>query len=71
MAAWAVMKFGLGKKGIETFDFMGAGLKGKEYGVRKFKSQFGGDLVEHGRFLKVHKATLYNAAKAWFKLLNA
>lgn len=52
VAAWAAIKFGFEKK-LSTFDFMGAGIKGEDYGVRDFKAQFGGQLVEHGRFMKV------------------
>lgn len=37
------------------FDMMGAGVPGKEYGVRTFKEKFGGKLVEEGRFLCVTK----------------
>jgi len=69
VAAWAVMKYGLENK-IYSFDFMGAGIKGEEYGVRKFKSQFGGELVEYGRFIKLYKPTLYKVGKFGLKLLK-
>ncbi len=48
---------------IKRFDFMGAGRPDKSYGVREFKSKFGGDLVEHGRFLYICKPFLYNIGK--------
>lgn len=44
---------------LPVFDTMGAGKPGVPYGVRDFKLRFGGDLVEHGRFLSVNKPTLY------------
>ena len=45
--------------GIEHFDFMGAGAPDKDYGVRDFKAKFGGELVEHGRFVYICKPWLY------------
>ena len=69
MAAWAVIKYGLDNH-LKKFDFMGAGLKGEEYGVRKFKSQFGGELVEYGRFLKINNKTVYNIAEKSLKILS-
>lgn len=69
IAAWAVMKYGLDHN-IGNFDFMGAGIKGEEYGVRKFKSQFGGDLIEHGRFMKYYRPQLYNLGKLGLKILK-
>lgn len=50
LATWAGVKFA-SENGFELFDFMGAGKPGKKYGVREFKAKFGGELVEHGRFL--------------------
>ncbi len=54
---------------IPMLDFMGAGKLGIEYGVREYKSKFGGDLVEHGRFLKVLNPFLYNIGKAGLGIL--
>lgn len=51
------------ENGFENFDFMGAGKPDQAYGVRDFKSKFGGDLVEHGRFLFVNKPLIYNFSK--------
>lgn len=69
IAAWAVMKYGLDNK-IPSFDFMGAGIKGEEYGVRKFKSQFGGELIEYGRYMKLYKPKLYNIGKTGLKIIK-
>lgn len=46
--------------GIGLFDFMGAGRPGDGgYGVRDFKAQFGGTLVEQGRYIHILHPLLY------------
>lgn len=42
-----------------VFDMMGAGAPGVSYGVRDFKAEFGGELIEQGRFLYEMKPLLY------------
>lgn len=69
LAAWAVLKYGI-ENNYQSFDFMGAGIKGEEYGVRKFKSQFGGELVEYGRFLKICKPQYFQMGKFGLRLLK-
>lgn len=50
--------------GIPLFDMMGAGSPNDGgYGVREFKAQFGGQLVEHGRYLYLCRPMIYKAAK--------
>ena len=50
--------------GIPLFDMMGAGSPDDGgYGVRDFKAQFGGQLVEHGRFLYLCRPVIYKTAK--------
>ena len=49
---------------------VGAGEPGVPYGVRDFKSLFGGDLVEQGRFLCVCKPWLYKIGVLAVKLLK-
>ena len=44
---------------LPLFDFMGAGKPDIPYGVRDFKMEFGGELVENGRFVYVQKTILY------------
>lgn len=56
--------------GCPRFDYMGAGKPGEAYGVRDFKAQFGGTLVEHGRFLRVNKPLIYGAATMALNLLG-
>jgi serine/alanine adding enzyme len=54
--------------GCKKFDFMGAGKPGKDYGVREFKSKFGGELVENGRFLYKCNPILYYLGKVAISL---
>jgi len=62
LATWAGIEYAA-KNGFEYFDFMGAGNPDESYGVREFKSKFGGDLVEHGRFIYICKPLLYSLGK--------
>lgn len=66
---WEVMKWGA-ENNIEIYDWMGAGKPNVDYGVRQFKLQFGGVLVEHGRFLFIHNSFLYKLGKMGLKLLT-
>lgn len=67
MANYAAIRYAA-ENGFERFDMMGAGSPGKDYGVRDFKAQFGGTLVEHGRFRRVNMPLIYNAASAFLAL---
>ena len=58
------------ESGCQIFDMMGAGKPEESYGVRDFKAKFGGELVEHGRFLCVRKPLLYWIGKTGVKLLK-
>lgn len=68
MATYAAMEYAL-QNGIALFDFMGAGSPDEAYGVREFKSRFGGDEVEHGRFISILNPTLYSVGKTGLKIL--
>ena len=70
MATWAGIEYAA-INGYKNFDFMGAGEPDKNYGVREFKSKFGGELVEHGRFLFVNNITLYVVSKTALKLIKS
>jgi len=48
------------------FDFGGAGKPDKPYGVRDHKLKFGGDLVEFGRYKKIHNGFLMNVAEVLY-----
>lgn len=69
MATWAGMTLAK-ESGCARYDMMGAGEPGVPYGVRDFKSEFGGELVEHGRFLCVNKPILYRIGKLGVKVLK-
>jgi hypothetical protein len=58
------------QNGYQHFDMMGAGKPDDGYGVRDFKAKFGGQLVEHGRFLHVLNPLFYNIGKIGVKLLK-
>ena len=69
MATWAVMDYAA-THGIKCFDVMGAGVPEVPYGVRDFKADFGGELVEHGRFIHIPHPLLYRLGKAGVNFLN-
>ncbi len=56
--------------GLKRYDMMGAGKPEEDYGVRDFKSQFGGELVEHGRYLCICNKLLYNIGRIGVKILK-
>ena len=62
VATWAGIEYAA-SNGFTRFDMMGAGKPNEGYGVREFKSEFGGELVEHGRFLYVSSPKLYSLGK--------
>lgn len=56
--------------GMPRLDMMGAGKPGEAYGVRDFKARFGGQEVEHGRFLCITKPLLYKIGVLGVKILK-
>jgi len=69
LATWAPIEYGI-NNGLKYFDFLGAGKPNVDYGVREFKSKFGGQLVNYGRFTKIHSKTLYNIGKSGLELIK-
>lgn len=69
VATWAPMEYAA-RHGLKYFDFMGAGKPDEDYGVREFKSKFGGDLKEYGRYQKINKPLFYSVGKTGLKLLQ-
>ncbi|MBR4705524.1 MAG: GNAT family N-acetyltransferase [Paludibacteraceae bacterium] len=55
---------------MPRFDMMGAGKPDEAYGVRDFKAKFGGQEVEHGRWLCITKPILYKIGTLGVKLLK-
>lgn len=68
LAIIAAIEFAVNNN-LKMLDMMGAGKPDEEYGVRNYKSEFGGELVEHGRFLKINNPFLYNLGKTALALL--
>jgi len=56
------------QNGYTLFDFGGAGKPNKPYSVRDYKLKFGGQLVNWGRFEKVHKPFLMLMGKTGLKI---
>ena len=69
MATYAAIEYAK-DKGLPLFDFMGAGKPDANYGVRDFKKEFGGEVVEHGRFLCIRRPILYAIGKLGVKFLK-
>ena len=69
VATWYGIKYAA-ENGYPLFDFMGAGKPDESYGVRDFKAEFGGEMVEHGRYLCVRKSLLYKLGKLGVKILK-
>ena len=69
MATYAAIEYAKANS-LPLFDFMGAGKPDIPYGVRDFKMEFGGELVEYGRFLCVRKPLLYRMGQLGVKLLK-
>lgn len=66
---WEVMRWGMAN-GVTLLDWMGAGSPDREYGVRYFKQQYGGELIRSGRFQAVHKPLLMLAGQAGVSMLK-
>jgi serine/alanine adding enzyme len=58
LAVLAAMEYGIQNR-LSYLDFMGAGVPDIDYGVREYKKEFGGQIVEEGRYLKVTNTFLY------------
>ena len=69
LATYAGIRYAA-EHGCTRFDMMGAGKPDEAYGVRDFKARFGGEQVEHGRFLCVRKPLLYWIGKMGVKMLK-
>ena len=70
MATYAAIEYAK-QNHISLLDFMGAGTPDIPYGVRDFKMEFGGELVEHGRYLHICKPLLYKIGKWGVKILKS
>ncbi len=69
LATWAALEYAV-DHGVPSFDFMGLGIPGREYGVREFKSRFGGEMVNYGRFARINNRFFYFVAETGYNLLS-
>jgi len=67
IVTWYPIEWG-SENGFHTFDFLGAGDPKKKYGVREFKKQFGGTMVNFGRYRKIHATLKFWLAERGFKI---
>lgn len=54
--------------GLVEYDFGGAGWAGQSYGPRTFKARFKGNLVNYGRYRRVHSKFRFMIAKGVFEV---
>jgi lipid II:glycine glycyltransferase (peptidoglycan interpeptide bridge formation enzyme) len=69
LANWATIEYAA-RNHFSRFDMMGAGKPDEDYGVRIFKAEFGGTLVEHGRFLCICNKTLYKMGQLYVEKIK-
>ena len=69
LATWAPIEYAA-QNGLEYFDFLGAGKPDDDYGVREFKSKFGGKEISFGRYLRVNNKLLYHVGKTGLNLMK-
>lgn len=69
VATWFGIEYSA-RNGYPIFDLMGAGKPNEAYGVRDFKAEFGGRLVEHGRYVHVGKPVLFGIGKVGVKIMK-
>lgn len=69
MATYAAIEYAK-QHGLPIFDFMGAGVPDKPYGVRDFKMEFTGEVVEYGRYLCIRNTLLYKIGKWGVRMLK-
>jgi len=67
LLAWKTLEWGH-NNGFKVFDYGGAGKPNIPYGVRSFKSKFGGSLVNYGRYKIIYKPLSMQIAQIVFKL---
>lgn len=69
LATWAPIEYAT-KNDLKYFDFLGAGKPEEDYGVRDFKSKFGGGLVNYGRYKRINKPILYKIGLLGLKMMQ-
>lgn len=69
LLTWDEIKSG-SREGFRFYDFGGAGVPERPYGPREFKSKFGGELVNFGRYRKANSKIVFAAAESAFRILK-
>ena len=69
LVTWAAIEFAA-VNSIPKFNFMGAGQPNVDYGVRVFKLQFGGTLINTGRFIRINKPLLYKIGSIYINIIK-
>jgi len=67
LLGWYSIEWGL-ENGYKIFDLGGAGKPNEKYGVKEFKKQFGGEVVNFGRYLKIYSPRKLWLAEKGFKV---
>jgi len=64
---WYLLEWGA-EKGYKTFDFGGGGTPTKNQNIRYYKSRFGAEFPNYGRYKKVYSPIKMKIAKKGFKI---
>lgn len=68
LATYAAMDYAV-EHAIPNFDFMGLGHPDRAYGVREFKTRFGGAIVNNGRFERINNRLLFAVVELGYNVL--
>lgn len=66
---WQVFQWAK-QNGFKMYDWLGAGNPNKPYGVRDWKKQFGGTIVNYGRYKLIHSPMKFKLAEIGFRLVQ-
>jgi len=69
LSTWAGIDFAI-RNNFQYFDFMGLGKPDQYYGVRIFKQQFGGEIINPGRWRYVNNKILYKLGNWGYSALK-
>jgi serine/alanine adding enzyme len=69
LATWAGIDYAI-RNNFTSFDFMGIGSPHRSYGVRNFKTQFGGEVINFGRWQFINNKFRYYLGNLGYRLLK-
>lgn len=67
LLTWHILQWSA-EHGYHVYDFGGAGKPDEDYGVRRFKAKFGGELVNYGRNVCIHAPVRMGISKVGYQL---